>query len=173
MSIRIIAGLAGLGLGWRVYHGGSGWPIAGATALVLFALLVRARLVETSLDEKARELGALTVLNGGTFTPPVSEACPGVHIFAGIERLVVLDGRERRLCEIPMAKVRRCIAQPVAPFGDAIAEGKPWELVVAWESESPLEARFRFQGFFAEHLARVAEQTIQNLRKKELPVLRV
>jgi hypothetical protein len=171
--IRIIAGLAGLGLGWRAYHSGSGWLIGGATTLVLFALLVRAKPAERSLDETARELGALTVLNGGTFVLMTGQPRPGVHIFAGLERLVVLDGRKRRLCEIPMAKLRRCIAQPVAPFGDAIAEGKPWELVVAWESESPLEARFRFQGFFAEHLARVAERSLRNLLTRELPVLKV
>ena len=33
-------------------------------------------------------------------------------------------------------------------------------------------ARFRYDGFFAEHLARVAETTVRNVLRRELPVLR-
>ena len=33
-------------------------------------------------------------------------------------------------------------------------------------------AHFRYDGVFAEHLARVAENTVRNLLRKELPILR-
>ena len=33
-------------------------------------------------------------------------------------------------------------------------------------------ARFRYDGVFAEHLARVAENTVRNVMRRDLPVLK-
>ncbi len=165
-AVRVVAGVAGIGLAMMFFSGRGAGFLAGAALLVLFALLVRATPVVKSLDDRVRELGAVVVLNGGTFIPSAGEAGCAVHIFAGAERLTVEDGRGSRFLEIPLAKIQRCAARALEP-----GEGKPWELEITWDSPNPKPAKFRFDGFFAEHLGRVAESTIENLRRKDLPVL--
>jgi hypothetical protein len=98
--------------------------------------------------------------------------CEEVHLFASAERVLVVNHRNQVLYDIPMNAVKALSALPAGRPGSNPAEGAPWELVVEWDSESRQRARFHFEGFFAEHLARVAETTIGNLRRKELPVLR-
>jgi hypothetical protein len=164
--IRISSGLAGLALVWLFYHGrGTGFIVAGIL-VILLGLLVRATPVQKSLDDRARELGALAVLNGGTITVSPGEPPCSVNIFASAERLTVESGA-RTVAEIPLGRVQRCAARALEP-----GEGKLWELEVAWGSPDPQTAKFRFAGFFAEHLARVAETAIENLRRKELTVLK-
>jgi len=51
-------------------------------------------------------------------------------------------------------------------------EAQTWDLAITWESKDMRTARFRYDGFFAEHLARVAETTVRNVLRRELPVLR-
>jgi hypothetical protein len=41
-----------------------------------------------------------------------------------------------------------------------------------WESGEVRTSTFRYEGFFAEHLARVAETTLRGVWKKGLPVLK-
>jgi len=69
--------------------------------------------------------------------------------------------------EIPLARVDRYTTRPSS--SGAAREGTSWELEIAWGSGS---ARFCYDSFFAEHLARVAETTLRNLLRKELPVLK-
>ncbi len=165
-AVRICCGLAGLSLVWLYFHGRGPGVLAAGTLLILFAGLARATPVQKSLEDRARELGALAVLNGGIMFPSGGEPACKVNIFAGAERLTIEDARGRTLLEFPLTKVQRCAARALEP-----GEGKPWELEIVWDSSNPQTARFRFDGFFAEHLARVAETTIANLRRKELTVL--
>lgn len=171
-AIRIALGVAGLLLGWRFFSASGAAFALGSLALILFAVAVRATPVVKSLDEMARELGALVVLNGGTFVSESGESSPGAHIFAGVDRLIVVDAHSRLLREIPTAKVQRCVARPTELAGAEPHEGGGWQLEITWDSGAPQTAQFRFEGFFAEHLARVAESTIAHLRRRELPVLK-
>ena len=165
-GFRIAAGVAGLVLGTVFLSGGSTGFLVGGVTLALFALLIRATPVRKSLEDQARELGALVVLNGGDWIPPTGNPALAADIFAAAERLIVEHGGGRTLLEIPLAEIQSCAARAIE-----LGEGKPWELEIAWNSPGPQTARFHFDGLFAEHLARVAETTIGNLRRKELPVL--
>ena len=163
-AIRIGSGLAGLALVGLFLNGRGAAFIAAGILLILFGLLVRATPVQKSLDDRARELGALAVLNGGILISS-SEPPRSANIFASTERLTVENGG-RTLLEIPLGSIQRCAARTLEP-----GEGKPWELEITWGSPDRKTARFRFDGFFAEHLARVAETAIENLRRKDLTVL--
>jgi len=165
-AVRVMAGLTGLGLVWLYFSGRSAGFLVCAALLILFALLIRATPVVKSLDERARELGALSILNGGIMIPSPGEPPCKVNIFASTHRLAVESG-DRILLEIPLAKIQSCAARAVEP-----GEGKPWELEITWNSPNLQTTRFHFSGFFAEHLARVAEATIENLRREELTVLK-
>jgi len=171
--VRILAVMAG---GWLTWRFGFTELRAGyvlcAVALILFATFVRARPPVKSLDEKAREFGALVTLNGGKFALANDIGSPEeVHIFAGADRLLVVNHRDLVLNEIPLPAVKRISAQAVVRAGSPSAEGVPWELTVTWDAGTPQVARFRFEGFFAEHLAGVGAATLQGLLRKDLTVL--
>ena len=71
-----------------------------------------------------------------------------------------------------MVRVRELAARPVPAQGGPEDEAQTWDLEITWESKDMRTARFRYDGFFAEHLARVAENTVRNVLRKELPVLK-
>jgi len=187
--VRCLAGLAGAELIWRFAAGrlGAGPAQAQGTAPLLFGVgllvlgaLVKARPETPSLDQLARELEALVVVNGGRFLPPNgAQPAPDVNLLVGAERLLVLNRRRQPVAEIPLGQVQHLSAhvaslpEPSARPGSygRGAAGPAWDLEVVWESSPPQTACFRYQGVFAEHLARVAEQTIRSLWKKGLPVL--
>ena len=158
-------------LGWRYKHAGGGVAsLAGSLLLFAFSLLVRAKPVVKSADAIAAELGALIVLNGGTFlespnSPPIHKA----QIFVHPEQIMVLGPQEHCLLEIPLAKVRSLAAHPIT---NGTGEGvEPWEVEISWLANEPCTTTFRYGGAFAEHLARVTESTLRSQWKKDLPVL--
>ncbi len=171
--VRILAAMAGGWLAWRFGFAElkAGYVLC-AVALMLFATFVRARPPVKSLDEKAREVGALVTLNGGKFAPANDMGSPEeVHIFAGAERLLVVNHRDQVLSDIPFSAVKRISALAVDAAGSPTPEGVPWELTVEWNSGTPQAARFLFEGFFAKHLASVGAATLQSLQRKDLTVL--
>jgi len=135
-----------------------------------FSLLVRAKPVLKSADAIAAELGALIVLNGGTFVElPDSAPIPHAEIFVHPEQIMVLGPSECRLLEIPLAKVRSLAAHPVS---NGTGKGsEPWEVEIGWVADGPCTTTFRYDGAFAEHLARVTESTLRSQWKKDLPVI--
>jgi len=170
LAVRILAALAGAALIWRFARAGAGTAsLVGGAALAAFAVLVRARPEKKTMDDVARELGALVVLNGGVFCTAGS-AHHQTSIFVHPERLVVLTPTFKRLAEISLAALREVAIEPAGVNGKRSAVD--WELRIAWESGAPQAARFRYEGVFAEHLARVAGQTITSVWKKRLPVVR-
>jgi len=173
-AVRLV--VAGLGclLGWRYKHAHGGLAdLVVGVALMAFGLLVRAKPQTKSVDAQARELDALVVLNGGAFIPHGAERPSRLaSIFVNPDRLFVVDEREHRLEEIPVVRVRELVARPVPLPGEPEAEAQTWELAITWEATEMRTARFRYDGVFAEHLARVAENTVRNLMRRELPVLR-
>jgi len=173
-AVRIVVASLGCLLGWRYKHanGGTADLVVGI-ALMAFGLLVRAKPEAKPVDAQARELDALVVLNGGAFIPAGTERPSRlVRIFVNPDRLFVVDAREHTLEEIPLVRVRELAARPVLAQGESEADAQTWDLEIAWESKDMRTARFRYDGVFAEHLARVAETTIRNLLRRDLPVLK-
>ena len=173
-AVRLV--VAGLGclLGWRYKHAHGGLvDLVFGIVLMAFGLLVRSKPQAKSVDAQARELDALVVLNGGAFIPHGADRPSRlVSIFVNPDRLFVVDEREHTLEEIPVVRVRQLEARPVTAPGEPEAEAQTWDLEISWEANEMRTARFRYDGVFAEHLARVAENTLRNLLRKELPILR-
>ena len=173
-AIRLL--VAGLGclLGWRYKHANGGMvDLAVGVALMTFGLLVRAKPQAKSVDAQARELDALVVLNGGAFIPHGAERPSQiVSIFVNPDRLFVVDERNHTLEEIPVVRVRQLEARPVTAPGEPEADAQTWDVEITWESKEMRTARFRYDGVFAEHLARVTENTVRSLLRRELPILR-
>jgi len=168
--VRLIVGAAGAALIWRFARlGGGPASLVMGLALVIFGIVVRARPEKKTVDDAARELAALVVVNGGDFSG-AGNTHRGVSIAVGTERLFVLTRAQERLAEIPLDATRQISTGPAGANGHR--SSAVWELRIDWESEGRETARFRFQGAFAEHLARVAGQTITSVWKKTLPVIR-
>jgi len=173
-AVRLLVAALGCLLGWRYKHANGGTlDLIVGVALMAFGLLVRAKPQPKSVDAQARQLDALVVLNGGAFIPAGSErpSCM-VSIFVNPDRLFVVDGREHTLEEIPLVRVRELKSRPTPSQGETEAEAQTWDLEITWESQEMCTARFRYDGVFAEHLARVAETTVRNLLRKDLPALK-
>ena len=173
-AVRLLAAALGCLLGWRYKHAHGGIvDLAAGIALMAFGLLVRAKPRAKSVDAQAREFDALVVLNGGAFIPAGAERpFRLVSIFVNPDRLFVVDDHNHTLEEIPLVRVRELAARPLPLANEPDAEAQIWDLEITWESKEMRTSRFRFDGVFGEHLARVAENTVRNLLRKELPVLR-
>ena len=138
---------------------GSTGQLLFGVLLLLLALLARPAKQEKSVDEQVRELGALVALNGGRFGRAGEQPRP-VRLFVAPQRLYVFDLEHQPLLEIPWSSVCQVRAEPAAAG---------WRLLVRFE-EGPAE--FHYDGFFAEHLARIAETTLRSQIHRELPVVR-
>ena len=159
MLFRIFLGVGGaalviLPLGtW----GGYAPAIAGLVLFVSAILLPPAKPV-TNVDDKVRELGALVVVNGGRFK--LGDAASfAAQLFVGAEHVSVRDSRLQSFLEIPISEITAAQAKE--------SHGR-WFLSLSWGNKT---AAFAFDSVFAEHLARVAETTIQSVMRPALPVL--
>jgi hypothetical protein len=169
--VRLGAAACATWLVWRHTHGGAGMAsLVAGLLLFAFSLLVHAKPVAKSTDAIADELGALIVLNGGIFRQSSdSTPIPRAQIFVHPEQVIVHGPDERRLLEIPLAKVRSMAAHPVT---NEAGEGKaPWEVEINWLADVPCTTTFQYEGAFAEHLAQVTESTLRSQWKKELLVI--
>ena len=178
-AVRVACVAVGAGLAWRFARTlGGARPAPGTASLLFgvllaaFGLLVRARPEGKSMDAVAGELGALVTLNGGSYAAAGARPVRRVSIAVGPERLVVLGPGQNRLAEIPLGALTQLAASATPPVKARKAGPAPWQLEVSWQSDGLQTARFVFEGYFAEHLARVAEQSIASQWKKELPVLK-
>ncbi len=159
MLFRIFLGVAGaamviLPLGaWSSYAP----AIAGLVLFVSAILLPPAKPV-TNVDDKARELGALVVVNGGLFKLGDAASFPA-QLFVGAEHVSVRDSRLQSFLEIPVSEITSAQAKE--------SHGR-WFLRINWGNQT---AAFAYEGVFSEHLARVAETTIQSVMRPALPVL--
>ncbi len=159
MLFRIFLGVAGaamviLPLGaWSSYAP----AIAGLVLFVSAILLPPAKPV-TNVDDKVRELGALVVVNGGRFK--LGDAASfAAQLFVGAEDISVRDSRLQSFLEIPVSEITSAQAKE--------SQGR-WFLRINWGNQT---TAFAYDGVFAEHLARVAETTIQSVMRPALPVL--
>jgi hypothetical protein len=159
MFFRIFLAIAGAVLviqplgAWSSYA-----PAVAGLALFISAILLPPAKPETNADRKARELGALVVVNGGRFK--LEEASSfNAQLFVGAEHISVRDSSLQSFLEIPVSDITAVQAEE--------SHGR-WFLCVNWANET---AAFAYDGVFAEHLARVAETTIRGVLRPALPVL--
>jgi hypothetical protein len=159
MLFRIFLGVAGaalvvlpLGLGTSFV------PTIVGLAMFISAILLPPAIPDTNVGDKAHELGALVVVNGGRFQPGRA-ASAAVQLFVSAESVWVLDRSFQPLLEIPVSEITAACAEQ---------SEESWRLRVTWASHT---AEFSYGGIFAEHLARVAESTIRSVMRPALPVL--
>lgn len=159
-ALRAAAGLAGIAL-----VATSLAPVVDSTALLLgglflfLALGIPPQKISGSVDAKAHELGALVVLNGGVCRSPSGELV-AVRIHVAPERLHVLDDKQRSVIEISVAEIGGV---------RVTGEGSQRTLVVEVKGRT---TEFRYEGFFAEHLAEVSRRTVESRLRSHLRVLR-
>lgn len=132
-------------------------PIVG---LVLFvsAILLPPAKPQMSSDAKARELGAFAVVSGGKFLPVDAASSVAVQLFIGTAQISVLDTGFQPLLEIPTGELTSAHAVPAE---------KGWLLELTWSANA---AEFSYRGIFAEHLAHLAESTLQIVIRPGLQV---
>src|SRR5262249_4765963 len=128
--------------------------------LIMFitAILLPPAHPDTSAEDKAIELGALVVVNGGPYQPGNGPAAP-VRLYVGHEHLWALDRTLQPLVVIPISEISAAKAEKSA---------SQWLLHLQWHDRS---AEFAYRGVFAEHLARVAESTVRGVMRPALPVI--
>jgi len=159
LLFRTVIGTAGaalvvlpLGL-WNSYL----FAVVGL-AMFTTAILLPPAKPDTSAANKARSLGALVVVNGGAYQSGKASAI-AAQLFVGTDRIWALDSHFQTLLVIPVAE----IAEARAYDTDGC-----WLVRIRW---SEFTAEFSYVGIFAEHLARVAESTVQSVMHPSLLVL--
>lgn len=130
--------------------------VAGLAAFIV-AILLPPPKATSGIDDKARELGALVVVDGGTFLSG-SFAVP-VQLFVGSQKLWALEADFHPLLVIPVAELISAHVEEM--------DGK-CILRLRWADRSAI---FSYSGVFAENLARTAESTVQSVMHPSVPVL--
>ena len=130
--------------------------VAGLAAFIV-AILLPPPKATSGIDDKARELGALVVVDGGTF---LSGSCAvPVQLFVGSQKLWALEADFHPLLVIPVAELISAHVEEM--------DGK-CILRLRWADRSAI---FSYSGVFAENLARTAESTVQSVMHPSVPVL--
>jgi hypothetical protein len=159
MAFRIFLGFAGAALVILPLSLWNSWlaAIAGL-GMFLAAILLPPAKSQHVPDDKARELGALVIVNGGKYQPGNATAA-SVQLFVGPEQVWALDARFQPLLVIPAAEITSA---------NVLQKKERWILQVRWSDKA---AEFSYRGVFAEHLARVAESTLGSVMHTPLPIL--
>jgi hypothetical protein len=136
---------------------GSYFLAVAGLVMFIVAILLPPPKATSGIDDKARELGALMVVDGGTFQSG-SFAVP-VQLFVGSQKLWALEADFHPLLVIPV---------PELIFARAEELDGRWILRLRWADRSVI---FSYSGVFAENLARAAESTVQSVMHPSVPVL--
>jgi hypothetical protein len=158
LVFRVALGFAGAALVilplslWNSWTAG----IAGLAMFTVAILLPRAN-TETLANRKARELGALLVLDDAKYQPGNAPAA-AVQIFVGAENIWVLDSRFQPLLVIPASQISSVGAEESAGG---------WNLQIRWLDHT---AEFSYRGIFADLLARKAESSLRAVMPAALPL---
>jgi hypothetical protein len=126
--------------------------------MFIAAILLPPAQPAVSVDDKARELGALVVVNGGRLISPNASSA-AVQLFVGAEQITALDADFQPLLIIQVNEIQFVRAEE--------SDGR-WLLSMTWADHA---AQFTYRGVFAEHLARVAETTLRSVMRPALPVI--
>jgi hypothetical protein len=159
MLFRIFLAIGGVALvitplgAWSSYA-----PAVVGLVMFISAILLPPAKPESNIDDKARALGALVVVNGGKFKLGDASSF-AAQLFVGPEQISVRDSLLQSFLEIPVSEITSAQAEE--------SSGR-WFLRIHWANKT---AVFAYSGVFAEHLARVAETTIRSVMRPSLPVL--
>jgi len=85
--------------------------LAAGALMLLFALVVRPERREFSIDARARELGALIVVDGGSYIDGSGKR-HRAKLFLGPDRLSALDASLEMLLQIPLQRIRSLSVRP-------------------------------------------------------------
>jgi hypothetical protein len=158
-AFRILLGAAGTALVIFPLSKGNNWvPALAGLALFMAAILLPAARSEASAAQKAQELGALIVLNGGEYQPENASAV-AVKLFVRAENIWVLDAAFKPLLIVPIAAISSANA------AESLGQ---WIFRIRWNEHT---TDFHYRGVFAGHLAGVAESTIRSVMHPALPIL--
>lgn len=160
MLFRVLLGVVGAALVIFPVTSGNGYVFSVA-GLVMFvaAILFSPAKPKVTLEEKARELGALTFVDGGRYRIPDSSSSVAVQLFVSADRICGLDARFRPLVEIPTGEITSFLA---------IETEKGWFLEVIWAAHA---AEFSYRGVSAERLAHAAENAIRKVAPAPTPLV--
>jgi hypothetical protein len=159
LAFRILLAAAGAALViLPLSLGNNLFPAIAGLVIFLTSILLPSAKPDTSVSDKAKELGALVVISGGEYQPAGASAV-AARLFVGADMIWVLNARLRAILAIPTDEISSAVA--------AESRGE-WVLRVRWLERT---ADFRYRGVFAEHFARVAESTIRSVLRPALPVL--
>jgi hypothetical protein len=158
LVFRVALGFAGAALVILPLSLWNSWT-AGIAGLAMFtaAILLPPAKPGTSADRKARELGALIVLDGGKYQPGNAPAA-AVQIFVDAENIWALDSRFQPLLVIPTPQISSVRAEESASC---------WNLQIRWLDHT---AEFSYRGIFADLLARRAEASLRAVMPAALPL---
>jgi hypothetical protein len=158
LVFRVALGFAGAALVILPLSLWNSWT-AGIVGLAMFtvAILLPSAKPGTSADGKARELGALFVMNGAKYQPGNAPAA-AVQIFVGAENIWVLDSRFQPLLIIPTSQISSVSVEESAGL---------WNLQIRWLDRT---AEFSYGGIFAGLLARRAESSLRAVMPAALPI---
>jgi hypothetical protein len=127
----------------------SGWFTAlFGMAFFILSILLPPAAIESATDERARELGARTVVSGGEYQPGNAPAAH-VQLFVSPAHVWAIDKHLEPLLVIP--------APAISSLRMEFDEER-WLLQIRWDDH---KAEFAFDGFFAERLAALAEDSIR------------
>jgi len=158
LVFRVALGFAGAALVILPLSLWNSWT-AGIAGLAMFtvAILLPPAKIETSAHRKARELGALVIVNGGKYQP--GNAPPAAaQVFVGTENIWALDSHFQPLLVIPTSQISSVRAEESA---------RRWNLRIRWLDRT---TEFSYRGIFAELLARKAETSLRAVLPAALPV---
>lgn len=133
-------------------------PSIAGLIVFLVAILLPPAKSDASVSEKAKELGALVVVNGGEYYP-ADGASIAAQLFVGAEMIWALDSHLHVILAFATTEVSSLMAS---------VSGDQWILSVRGLDRT---AEFHYRGVFAEHFARVAESTIRGVMRLALPVI--
>jgi hypothetical protein len=158
LVFRVALGFAGAALVILPLSLWNSWiaAIAGLAMFTVAILLPRAN-TETLANRKARELGALLVLDDAKYQPGNAPAA-AVQIFVGAENIWVLDSRFQPLLVIPASQISSVGAEESAGG---------WNLQIRWLDHT---SEFSYRGIFADLLARKAESSLRAVMPAALPL---
>lgn len=159
MAMRIALGIIGAMMVMAPLGRTSSW-FTGVAGLILFviAALAGASRADNSVDNRARELGALVTVNGGHYEQAHGRVA-SVRLYVGAERIWAMDPALHPILVVPVNEI-------VSVRAAKSLSG--WSLWLEWSGSV---AEFTYDGFFAEHLARIAETTIRSVLRPPVPIV--
>ena len=132
--------------------------IAGL-GMFLAAILLPPVPAHSLAEEKARELGAQAIVDGGKYQIRNAPPTP-VQLFVGMEQICALDSHFQPLLVIPAAEMSFASIRPIM---------NRWILQVLWSNHA---AEFSYRGIFAERRARDAQSALAAVMRPPRPVLK-